>query len=295
MTAFTSSSPSRPAAPSAWRHLCGMNRTVKVGLTVLVLLLLSAILADWLAYADPQAIRPRHRLTPPGEMYWFGTDMLGRDIFSRVLHGGQMSMLVGFCVAAFSAICGVLIGLCAAVSRLLDSIVMRIMDGVMAIPGILLAVALVALSGASLYTLVLAIALPEIPRVARLVRSVVLGAREESYVQAAEGLGLPRYKILWRHILPSCVPPLVVQTTYIFAAAILTEAVLGFLGVGFPPEIPTWGNIMAEGRTVFQRAPWIILFPGICLSLTVLAVNILGDGLRDYLDPKLSNSTKVST
>lgn len=294
MTALTRSAPPRPTA-SGRQQLSRLSNTVKAGMLVLTLLVLSAVLADWLAYADPQAIRPRHRLTPPGDMYWFGTDILGRDIFSRVLHGGQMSMLVGFFVAAFSAFCGVLIGLCAAVSRVLDAVMMRIMDGVMAIPGILLAVALVALAGASLYTLVFAIALPEIPRVARLVRSVVLGAREEAYVQAAEGLGLPRYKILWRHILPNCVPPLVVQTTYIFAAAILTEAVLGFLGVGFPPEIPTWGNIMAEGRTVFQRAPWIILFPGICLSLTVLAVNILGDGLRDFLDPKLSNSTKVAT
>ncbi|MCQ9617997.1 ABC transporter permease [Paenalcaligenes niemegkensis] len=270
-----------------------LNKLTLFSLLGLGLIVLSAIFAELLSMYDPLHLLPRHRLQAPGAEHWFGADGLGRDVFARVLHGGRISLLVGAGVALIAAVGGVVVGLCAGVSRYTDSIVMRIMDGIMAIPGILLAVALVSLFGASLSSIVIAIAIPEIPRVARLLRSVVLTTREEIYVKAAEGLGLPIYKIMWRHILPSCIAPLVVQTTFVFASAILMESVLGFLGVGFSADVPTWGNVMAEGRAVFQRAPWIILFPGIFLSLTVLSVNILGDSLRDRLDPKLSNNSKV--
>ncbi|WP_454618341.1 ABC transporter permease [Bradyrhizobium cenepequi] len=205
-----------------------------------------------------------------------------------------MSLLVGFLVALVSALLGTTLGLIAGYFKLIDGAVMRVMDGVMAIPGVLFAVALVSLVGASLGTIVAAISFAEIPRVTRLVRSVVLTVREEAYVKAAESMGIPTPLILFRHILPSCVAPLIVQTTYIFAAAILLEAVLGFLGVGFPPDVPTWGNVLADGRAVFQRGPWTIIAPGLFLAVTVMAVNILGDGLRDRLDPKLSRDAKVA-
>ena len=267
---------------------------VLVGGLLLLVVIVTAIGAEHVATFDPMQIKPRLRLRAPDGTYWFGTDALGRDVFSRVLYGGKVSLLVGALAAAVGAVVGTVIGLVAGAFRTLDSVVMRIMDGVMAIPSVLLAVAMVSLIGPSMTTIVAAISFSEIPRVTRLVRSVVLTVREETYVQAAEGVGLPKPLVLYRHILPSCMAPLVVQTTYMFAAAILAEAVLGFLGVGFPPDIPTWGNILAEGRSVFQRAPWTIIFPGLFLAVTVLAVNILGDGLRDRLDPKLSRVAKVS-
>jgi peptide/nickel transport system permease protein len=294
VTAAPHDSPLEAPRRAALGYLFG-NRAVLIGTVILASLVLLAVFAAQVTGIDPSDIRPRLRLKPPGEAFWFGTDALGRDVFSRVLHGGQMSLLVGLLAAAGAAVIGTAIGLVAGVSRLADAVVMRIMDGIMAIPGVLLAVAMVSLVGPSLTSIVAAIAFTDIPRVTRLVRSVVLTVREETYVRAAEGLGLPLPLILTRHILPSCIAPLVVQTTYMFAAAILTEAILGFLGVGFPPEIPTWGNVLAEGRAVFQRAPWTIIFPGLFLGLTVLAVNILGDGLRDQLDPKLSRSAKVAS
>jgi len=267
---------------------------VLLGGLLLLVVIVTAIGAEHVATFDPMQIKPRLRLRAPDGTYWFGTDALGRDVFSRVLYGGKVSLLVGALAAAVGAVVGTVIGLVAGAFRTLDSVVMRIMDGVMAIPSVLLAVAMVSLIGPSMTTIVAAISFSEIPRVTRLVRSVVLTVREETYVQAAEGVGLPKPLVLYRHILPSCMAPLVVQTTYMFAAAILAEAVLGFLGVGFPPDIPTWGNILAEGRSVFQRAPWTIIFPGLFLAVTILAVNILGDGLRDRLDPKLSRVAKVS-
>ncbi|BBK41080.1 binding-protein-dependent transport system membrane protein [Allostella vacuolata] len=270
------------------------SRTLVIGGGLLLLLVLLSLCASWVTATDPLQIRPRARLRAPDWTYLFGTDSLGRDVFSRVLHGGQVSLMVGLLSAALAAAVGTAVGLLAGISRLVDAVVMRVVDGLMAIPSLLLAVAIVSLVGPNLLSIVSAIAIAEVPRVTRLVRGVVLTVREEPYVRAAEGLGIPTPLLLVRHILPSCIAPLVVQTTHMIAAAILAEAVLGFLGVGFPPELPTWGNILAEGRPVFQRAPWTIVFPGLFLGATVLAVNILGDGLRDRLDPRLARTVKAT-
>lgn len=280
--------------PPRWASLTA-SPALLVGGTILVLVILSALLAPLIAGPDPFLIRPRLRFRPPDSTFWFGTDALGRDVFALVVHGGRLSLLVGLLCALAGAVLGTLVGLVSGYVRALDAVVMRVMDGMMAIPSLLFAVALVSLVGPSLFSIVAAITFSEIPRVTRLVRSVVLGVREESYVRAAEGLGIPGPLVLLRHILPSCIAPLIVQTTYMFAAAMLSEAVLGFLGVGFPPDMPSWGNVLAEGRAVFQRAPWTILAPGFFLAATVMAVNLLGDGLRDRLDPRLSRSTGAAS
>jgi peptide/nickel transport system permease protein len=261
---------------------------VVFGAAVLLLLTVMAIFAPVLFTGDPVDIDPVQRLKRPSEVHWFGTDFYGRDLYTRVVYGARISLIVGVLVAALAISMGLLIGLVAGYLRWVDAVVMRIMDGLMAIPGILLAIAMIALSGASLTTVVVAITIPDVPRVVRLVRSVVLTIREEPYVQAAIAMGTRLPKILVAHVLPNTVAPLIVQGTYIAASAILTEAILSFLGAGIPPETPTWGNIMAEGRVYFIIAPWIILFPGIYLALTILAVNVLGDGLRDTLDPRLA-------
>jgi peptide/nickel transport system permease protein len=270
-------------ARALWR-----NPGVVFGVAVLLIILLLAIGAAYLANVDPILLRPRFRLRAPSAIAWLGTDQFGRDVYSRVLFGARVSLFIGFAVATIAVVAGLIIGLVAGYLRLLDAILMRVMDGVMAIPNILLAIAMVTLSGAGILTVIVAIAIPEIPRVARLVRSVVLSVREEPYVEAAIGVGTPVPLIMWRHILPNTIAPLIVQGTYTCAAAILTEAILSFLGAGIPTEIPSWGNIMAEGRQSFQIAPWVILFPGFCVALTVLAVNVLGDGLRDMLDPRIA-------
>jgi peptide/nickel transport system permease protein len=267
------------------------NPTMAFGVAVLAILTLTAALAPFLSTADPTFIIPRLRLRSPTSEHWLGTDSYGRDLYSRVVYGGRISLIVGAVVPLLACGLGVLTGLFAGYVALLDKILMRIMDGLMAIPAVLLAIACVALWGASLTTVAVAITVPEVPRVARLVRGLVLTLREEPYVEAAVGVGTPTWLILWRHLLPHTVAPLIVQATYIAASAILTEAVLSFLGAGIPTETPSWGNIMAEGRLYFQTAPWIILFPGFCLAVTVLGVNLLGDGLRDTLDPRIAEST----
>lgn len=237
---------------------------------------------------DPVALNPIKRLKPPQGDFLFGTDFLGRDIFARVVHGARISLVVGLAVSAIAVIIGLIVGMISGYIRILDAIIMRIMDGLMSIPAILLAIALISLSGATLATVIIAIVVPEVPRVVRLVRSVVLTVREEPYVEAAIAAGTKLPLILSRHILPNTIAPLIVQATYICGSAMLTESILGFLGAGIPPEIPSWGNIMAEGRTYFQLSPWIIFYPGIALAITVLSVNILGDGLRDTLDPRIA-------
>ena len=268
------------------------NPAVLFGALVLAALALAALAAPLLHTVDPVQLTPRLRLKPPTAEHWFGTDGFGRDLWSRVVYGARVSLAIGAMVSVVAVTLGLVIGLGAGFLRWLDGPVMRIMDGIMAIPAILLAIAMVSLNGASLVTVAVAIVIPEIPRVARLVRSVVLSVREEPYVEAAVGLGTRLPWLLWRHILPNTLAPLVVQGTYVAASAILTEAILSFLGAGIPTEIPSWGNAMAEGRVYFQIAPWIILFPGLCLAVTVLAVNLLGDGLRDLLDPRLAKSVR---
>ncbi len=270
------------------RDLFRRYPTMVIGGVLLAVMVVLAVFAPVLFTGDPITFNPINRLKAPSEQFWFGTDMFGRDIYSRTLYGARISLVVGIMAAVLSVAIGLVIGLIAGYVRLLDAILMRVMDGLMAIPGILLAIALVSLSGASVLTVTVAITIPEIPRVVRLVRSIVLSVREEPYVEAAIAAGTRLPLILVRHVLPNTVPPLIVQATYVCASAMLTEALLGFLGAGTPPEIPSWGNIMAEGRTYFQLAPWIIFFPGIALALTILAVNVLGDGLRDTLDPRIA-------
>jgi peptide/nickel transport system permease protein len=259
-----------------------------LGAVLLAAIVLAALFAPLMGTVDPTALSPSNRLKPPTGQNWLGTDQFGRDVWSRLVYGARVSLIVGSLVALFSVGLGLIIGMVAGYIRWLDAVVMRVMDGLMAIPGILLAIALVSLSGASIWTVIIAITIPEIPRVVRLVRAVVLSVREEPYVESAISIGTPLVKILYRHVLPNCIPPLIVQATYICASAMLTEAILSFLGAGTPPIIPSWGNMIAEGRIFFQIAPWNILWPGVALSLTILAVNVLGDGLRDRLDPKIA-------
>ncbi len=279
------------------------NRSVLMGGAILTVILLIGLTAPFLGTRDPSQIDPVSRNKRPGAVrvltgadgrevsttYWMGTDSLGRDVYSRVLYGARVSLLVGVTVALVSVAAGLVIGLLAGYLRWLDGIVMRIMDGLMAVPAILLAIALVSLSTAGLRAVIVAIVIPEVPRVVRLVRSVVLSIREEPYVEAAIALGARTMPLIVRHVLPNTLAPLIVQATYVCASAIVIEAILSFLGVGIPPETPTWGNIMAEGRALFRVFPHNILFPGIFLAATVLAVNIMGDGLRDSLDPRLRN------
>ena len=254
----------------------------------LAVMVLIALLAPWLGTVDPQALSPINRLKAPSGAYWFGTDMLGRDVYSRVIYGSRISLTVGIAVAALSIAVGLAIGLVTGFIRWLDAIVMRVMDGLMSIPSVLLAIALMALTKASVGNVIFAITLAEVPRVVRLVRSLVLSLREQPYVEAAIAAGTSLPLILLRHILPNTVAPLLVQGTYICASAMITEAILSFIGAGTPPNVPSWGNIMAEARSLFQIAGYLILFPGLFLSITVLAVNLLGDGMRDALDPRLA-------
>ncbi len=253
----------------------------------LTLVVLSAILAPLIAPHDPMLLAPAQRLKPPSAEFLIGTDAYGRDLLSRILYGGRISLLIGLGAAVVSISIGLIIGLVSGFFKWVDAILMRIMDGLMAIPSILLAIAVVSLSGASLTTVLIAITIPEVPRVARLVRSVVLSAREEPYVEAAISVGSCLPKIMWRHLMPNTIAPLIVQSTYICASAILTEAILSFLGAGISPETPTWGNIMAEGRSYFQIKPSLIFWPGLLLSIAILSVNLIGDAARDALDPRM--------
>jgi peptide/nickel transport system permease protein len=244
--------------------------------------------APYFGVADPLRQTPIDRLQGPSSNYWFGTDMYGRDLFARVLYGGQISLVVGVSVAFLATTIGMTIGLVSGFFRLVDAVVMRVMDALMSIPAILLAIALMALWGSSVPNVILALTIPEVPRVVRLVRSVVLMLRDQLYVQAAIASGTSTFRILVRHIMPNTIPPIIVQATYICAQAVIFEAYLSFVGAGTPPEIPSWGNIMAEGRMYFQAHFAIILFPGIFLALTVFAINTFGDGLRDTLDPRMA-------
>ena len=262
--------------------------TVVVGGTLLGIMVFIAIFAPWLFTVDPTSLAPAKRTRPPSALYWFGTDMLGRDVYSRVLYGSRVSLIVGFSVAVIASAIGAFIGLVAGFVRPLDTIIMRVMDGLMSIPPILLAIALMALTRGSVGNVIVAISIAQIAPVSRLVRGLVLSLREQPYVEAAIASGTRVPTIIWKHILPNTFAPLMVQATFICASAMITESILSFIGAGTPPIIPSWGNIMAEGRALWQVKPYIVFFPAAFLSVTVLAVNLMGDGLRDALDPRLA-------
>jgi peptide/nickel transport system permease protein len=261
---------------------------IAIGGALMVAMLFIAIFAPYLGTLDPTAIAPARRTRAPSATFWFGTDMLGRDIYSRVLYGARVSLTVGFAVATLASLAGLAIGLVSGFIRWADGVVMRVMDGLMSIPPILLAVALMALTRGSVGNVITAITIAEIPRVSRLVRSVVLSLREQPYVDAAVAAGTRTPMIILRHILPNTLAPMTVQATYVCASAMIIEAILSFIGAGTPPTVPSWGNIMAEGRALWQVKPYIVFFPAAFLSVTVLAVNLLGDGLRDALDPRMA-------
>ncbi len=262
--------------------------TIVGGGALMTIMILIAILAPYLGTVDPTALAPIKRLREPSAEYWFGTDALGRDVYSRVIYGARISLIVGFAVATIASAIGTFVGLVSGFIRPLDAVLMRVMDGLMSIPSILLAIALMALLGASVENVVIAITVGEFPRVSRLIRGVVLSLREQPFVEAAIASGTRVPKIIWKHILPNTLAPLTVNATFICAAAMITEAALSFIGAGTPPIIPSWGNIMAEGRALWQIKPFIVFFPAIFLCITVLSVNLLGDGLRDALDPRLA-------
>ena len=279
-----------PAPPGglhrAWTWV-RRNPTIAIGGVLLATLVALAVLAPWIS-TDPFRQAPVNRLRPPSEKFWFGTDRFGRDVFARTLYGARVSLIVGLSVAVISGFLGLVLGILCGYFRRLDATVMRIMDGLMAIPSILLAIALIALSRPGLFIVIVAIVIPELPRVVRVVRAAVLSIKQQPYIESAIAGGTRQTKLLVRHILPNTLTPLIVQATYVCASAMLIEAGLSFLGAGVPPEIPSWGNIIAQSKDFFQIAPWAILIPGFFLALTVLAVNMLGDGLRDRLDPRLA-------
>jgi peptide/nickel transport system permease protein len=286
-----------PVVPAAggFRRFARRNPTIIVGSALLLVMVIAALFAPLIA-GDPMHVNPVDRLKPPnfadffaaGRMDRFGTDHLGRDVFARTVFGARISLLVGIAVAFFSTTIGLALGLAAGYWRGLDTVIMRVMDALMAIPGILLAIALVALTRGGVPVVIFAITVPEIPRVVRLVRAVVLTVRERPFIDAAVSVGSRPRKVILRHILPNTLAPLIVQATYVCASAILVEAGLSFLGAGVPPEIPTWGNMIAQSRLFLSRAPWTVFFPGACLAIVVLAINLVGDGLRDRLDPRLA-------
>lgn len=261
---------------------------IMLGGSLLLVMVLIAVFAPLLWTVDPTAISPARRTRVPSALYWFGTDMLGRDLYSRVLYGARVSLVVGFSVAVLASAAGMFIGLVSGFVRWSDTVIMRCMDGLMAIPPILLAIALMALTRGSVQNVIISITVAQVPQVARLIRGVVLSLREQPYVEAAITSGSSTPKIIWKHIVPNTLAPLTVQATYICAAAMITEAILSFIGAGTPPIIPSWGNIMSEGRALWQVKPYIVFFPAAFLCVTVLAVNLLGDGLRDLLDPRLA-------
>ena len=290
MTAATATAAiaATPPARSGFVAFVRRHPTVAIGGALLVAIVVAAIAAPMLGTVDPISINPSQRLRGMSAEHWFGTDRFGRDLYSRVIYGGRVSLIVGLSVAGLATLIGLTIGLVSGYLRTVDKVVMRVMDGMMAIPAIMLAIALIALSKASILIVIVAVTLPEVPRVVRLVRSIVLTLREQQYIEAATAIGTSVPRILLRHLLPNALPPLIVQATYICASAVLIEAALSFLGAGTPPEIPSWGNIMAEARPYFQLKPSMVLLPGLFLAVTVLAFNLVGDGLRDMLDPRLA-------
>lgn len=275
-----------PLARKLWGH-----RSFRIGLVVVTLLVLAATLGPWLRDVDPTSMQLRHRFKAPSAQFPFGTDAYGRDVFARVLHGAQMSLWIGLCVALLSGAMGTAVGVVAGQFRRLDSPLMRCMDALMAFPAIILAIGISAALGPQATSVIVALGVAYVPRTARIVRAAVLVIREAEYIEAARIAGAGSLRIIGRHLLPNCLGPLIVQMTFVFAYAILAEATLSFLGIGAPPPTPSWGNIIAEGRDYSVEAWWIMLFPGIAISLAALSMNLLGDGLRDVLDPRLKVET----
>ena len=269
-----------------WLVLVTRRKTTLVGAVLMAVMLGLGILAPLIG-GDPAHMDVAGRLAAPGRAHWFGTDDVGRDVWSRVVYGARLSLLVGISVVALSFLLGVLCGVIAGYYRRLDNVVMRVMDGLMAFPAIVLAIALMAALGPSVVNVIVAIGVVYAPRVARVVRGSVLVIRETAYVEAARALGASDLTLIARHVLPNCLSPVIVQGSFVFAAAVLTEAALSFLGVGVPPYVPSWGVILAEGRLYIQQAPWLVLYPGAAIMLTIFGLNLLGDGLRDLLDPKI--------
>ncbi len=277
------------APGSRWRWVVVLfrRRIALIGAVLVALNVLIAVFAPAIGRWEPQLLDVKARLSPPTASHWMGTDDVGRDVWSRVIHGTRLSMVVGGAVVALSFVGGIVFGLLGGYYRPLDNVLMRIMDGFMAFPGIILAIAMMASLGPSVLNVIVALGVVYVPRVARIVRGSVLVIRETPYVEAALALGVPDLIVLGRHVLPNCLSPVIVQDTFIFAAAVLGEAALSFLGVGVPPQIPSWGNVLAEGRLYLQQAPWLTLFPGAAIMGCILGLNLFGDGLRDLLDPKL--------
>lgn len=269
-----------------WLTQLTRRRITLIGLVIMVVTLTVGVLAPVIA-GNPTHMDVKARLSKPGATHWFGTDDVGRDVYNRVVYGARLSLMVGGAVVAFSLVFGLTAGLVAGYYRALDNPIMRVMDGLMAFPAIILAIALMASLGPSVTNVIVAIGVVYTPRVARVVRGSVLVVRETAYVEAARALGISDLGLIARHILPNCLSPVIVQGSFVFAAAVLTEAALSFLGVGVPPYVPSWGNILSEGRLYIQQAPWLVLYPGAAIMLTILGLNLFGDGLRDVLDPKI--------
>ncbi len=279
----------RPASSERWRwlRLLFRRKIALIGAILVTVNVVVAVLAPAIGRWDPLLLDVKARLAAPSATHWFGTDDVGRDVWSRVIYGARLSMIVGVSVVLFSFVAGIVFGLLGGYYRRVDNVLMRVMDGIMAFPGIILAIALMASLGPSVGNVIVALGVVYVPRVARIVRGSVLVIRETPYVEAALALGVRDVTVLWKHILPNCLSPVIVQGTFIFAAAVLGEAALSFLGVGVPPQIPSWGNVLAEGRLYLQQAPWLTLFPGAAIMACILGLNLFGDGLRDLLDPKL--------
>lgn len=279
-----------PARYALWHRFVHQNVSVVIGGVLLLSVILIALVGPIIYTVDPNAISPLRRLKPPSSLYWFGTDALGRDLLARVIAGGRVSLLVGVAVSMLSLAGGILLGLVSGFFRSVDAIMSRVLEAFMAVPAVLLAIALMALTTASVGNVIIALTISEIPRVTRLMRSVVFTLRGQPFVEAAIASGAPIHHVLFRHILPNTLAPLIVQGTFICGSAIIVESILSFIGAGTPSSIPTWGNIIADGRTFFQIYPHMIFFPAVFLSITVLSINLIGDGLRDYLDPRMARN-----
>ena len=264
------------------------NPNMALGFAILLVMSFFTVFAGSVDRYDPLELNPTDRLMAPGAKHWFGTDTTGRDIYSRTLHGGRVSMLVGFSVAVLTVGAGMVIGLISGYDRRADMIIQRFMDALMSFPTLLLALALIAMLGSSVTNVIIVITVVDTPRMVRIVRSQVLSLREFQFVEAARAIGAPTWRVLLQHVAPNTFAPVIVQATFVFASAVLVEAGLSFLGLGIPPDQPSWGNILALGRTFLQTAVWVAFFPGLVLTITVLAINLVGDGLRDALDPKLA-------